>query len=76
MDSFPRTSVLLAIAGLPAVGMKEPSALSHCRVGVVTRNSSTVAVQVTERVSPAVVRGGEGAVTTGGGRAMQRKEIR
>ena len=47
----------------------EPLGCSHCRVGVVTRNATTVAVQGRVREVPAS-RGGEPVVfTSGGGRA-------
>ena len=71
VKSFPLTSALVAAAGLSIARMTEPSELSHCKVGVVTRNSTTLVVHVIERASPAVVRGGEKTVMTRGGRPVQ-----
>ena len=66
VDTSPATSVSMA-TGLSVV--MEPSGVSHCRRGDMTRYSTTMAVQVSVRGSPAVVSVGGARVTFGGGRS-------
>ena len=66
VDTSPATSVSMA-TGLPVV--MEPSGVSHCRRGDMTRYSTTMAVQVSVRGPPAVVSVGGARVTLGGGRS-------
>ena len=66
VDTSPATSVSMA-TGLSVV--REPSAVSHCRRGEITRYSTTMAVHVSVRGLPAVISVWGARMMFGGGRS-------